>query len=167
MAASHTPKGRQKLSPRDVIMSATSAIRRFDYRNVPTYSQSGASDRARRASQARKTQTLKTNGRGHPTTSEMDYSDAETEFFKAVDQWKNQTGRRFPTLAEILRIARSIGYTQGVEPIDLEETQEFDTAALARAVAEADELERQAREKEARCQRLREIVEKVRKERAG
>lgn len=84
--------------------------RLLDRNHIPTYTHQGAEERARRAAHARKTRTLQTDGRGHPTTADIDYTEAETEFFKAVDAWKTRTGRRFPTLGEILAIARSIGY---------------------------------------------------------
>jgi hypothetical protein len=99
-----------------------------------TYNLPGSEARARRAEHARKTRTLKTDGRGHPTTSEMDYSKAEEQFMMAVDAWKTRTGRRFPTLSEILGIARALGYEQSIEAIDLEQTQEIDTLAVTTAL---------------------------------
>lgn len=99
--------------------------RRLSDRNyIPTYTLDGAEERARRAVNARKTRSLKTDGRGHPTTAEMDYTLDETEFFMAVDAWKIRMGRRFPTLGEILAIARSIGYRK-------EEPQEFEASIAA------------------------------------
>jgi hypothetical protein len=83
-----------------------------DRNYIQNFTLHGAEERARRAVNARKTRGLKTDGRGHPTTTDIDYTEAETEFFMAVDAWKNRTGRRFPTLGEILMIARSIGYHQ-------------------------------------------------------
>ncbi len=114
---------------------------------------------AKRAVAARTKKPMETDGRGHPATTEIDYTMSEVEFFKAVDDWKMRTGRRYPTLSEILGIARGIGYAKNVEPIDLEKTQEFDTAALARAIAEADGWDRMARDPGVRTRKLREIID--------
>lgn len=38
------------------------------------------------------------------------YTADEVEFMKAVEAWQRRTGNRFPTAADVLRIARSLGY---------------------------------------------------------
>lgn len=43
-------------------------------------------------------------------TSETDYSDAEREFITAVDQFKREHRRPFPSLSELLGVLRSLGY---------------------------------------------------------
>jgi hypothetical protein len=143
------------------------------------------SGQAKRGGEARRTRSLPTDGRGHPYTADMEYDDAEVEFFKAVDGWKLRTGRRFPTLAEILRIAQSIGYVKGGltspgnaraigdamavanrsregDQFDGDPTIPFDTAALAAqaaSMAEHDQsVERINREREASIARLREVT---------
>lgn len=45
-----------------------------------------------------------------PTTSEIEYTDADREFIVAVDKYKRESRRPFPTLKELLGVARSLGY---------------------------------------------------------
>ena len=45
-----------------------------------------------------------------PTTCERDYSDDEIEFMQAMDNYKRDSGRMFPTCSEMLEVLRSIGY---------------------------------------------------------
>ncbi len=45
-----------------------------------------------------------------PTTCEREYSDEEVEFMQAIDQYKRDNGRMFPTCSEILEVLRKIGY---------------------------------------------------------
>ena len=47
-----------------------------------------------------------------PTTCERDYSDNEIEFMNAMDNYKRDSGRMFPTCSEILEVIRSLGYVQ-------------------------------------------------------
>jgi hypothetical protein len=47
-----------------------------------------------------------------PTTCERDYSDDEVEFMNALDAYKRQSGRMFPTCSEILEVIRGLGYTK-------------------------------------------------------
>jgi len=54
----------------------------------------------------------RTMGRGHPATSEMDYSAREVEFMMAVEAFKVSTKRQFPTWSEVLRIVDSLGYAR-------------------------------------------------------
>ena len=50
-----------------------------------------------------------------PTTCERDYSCDEVEFMNALEQYKHQTGRKFPTCGEILEVVRSLGYRKAEE----------------------------------------------------
>jgi hypothetical protein len=52
-----------------------------------------------------------------PTTFEKQYTDDELEFMTAVQQFKTQTGKSFPSHGDILRIAARLGYRKGY-PID-------------------------------------------------
>lgn len=52
-----------------------------------------------------------------PTTFEKQYSDAEIEFMNAVQQFKTQTGKSFPSHGDVLRIAARLGYRKGF-PVD-------------------------------------------------
>ncbi len=45
-----------------------------------------------------------------PTTCERDYSGDEIEFMNALDRYKHESGRKFPTCGEILEVVRSLGY---------------------------------------------------------
>ena len=47
-----------------------------------------------------------------PTTCERDYSDDEIEFMTAMDQYKRDAGRMFPTCSEILEVLGNLGYVK-------------------------------------------------------
>ncbi len=47
-----------------------------------------------------------------PTTCERDYSQEEIEFMNALDEYKRNSGRMFPTCSEILEVFRGLGYTK-------------------------------------------------------
>ena len=47
-----------------------------------------------------------------PTTCERDYSSEEREFMKALDEYKRNQGRMFPTCSEILEVIRDLGYVR-------------------------------------------------------
>jgi hypothetical protein len=75
-----------------------------------------ASERARRAANARQV-----SGRRRfvdPTTSERDYTNAETEFMLAMNEYKRQSGRMFPTWSEVLEVLRDLGYEKLTEAND-------------------------------------------------
>src|SRR5438874_2273173 len=72
-----------------------------------------ASEQARRAANARQV-----SGRRRfvdPTTSERDYTKAETEFMLAMNEYKRQSGRMFPTWSEVLEVLRDLGYEKLTE----------------------------------------------------
>src|SRR5437870_1466109 len=50
-----------------------------------------------------------------PTTCERDYSDEEITFMKAMDQYKRDNRRPFPTWSEVLEVLRSLGYRKVAE----------------------------------------------------
>jgi len=50
-----------------------------------------------------------------PTTCERDYSNPEIEFMRAMDDYKRDAGRMFPTCSEVLEVIRSLGYHQLTE----------------------------------------------------
>lgn len=73
---------------------------------------------ARAVEQARRAAMMRTGknrvaGKGHPTTSNTEYTREELEFHAAIEVWKNQTGRRFPTWSEVLRVVQALGYAKG------------------------------------------------------
>ena len=47
-----------------------------------------------------------------PTTCERDYTDDEIEFMQALDQYKRDNGRMFPTCSEMLEVIRGLGYVR-------------------------------------------------------
>src|SRR5207253_10019086 len=54
-----------------------------------------------------------------PTTCERDYNDEETDFMKAMDRYKRENRRPFPTWSEVLEVLRSLGYRRVAEPTAL------------------------------------------------
>jgi hypothetical protein len=68
-------------------------------------------ERARKAASVRNDErTAGKRMRIDPTTCEIDYSDDEVEFMMAVQRYKEQRLRPFPTCKEMLEIIRSLGY---------------------------------------------------------
>jgi hypothetical protein len=45
-----------------------------------------------------------------PTTCERDYTEDEIAFMKAMDQYKRDNRRPFPTWSEVLEVLRALGY---------------------------------------------------------
>jgi hypothetical protein len=54
-----------------------------------------------------------------PTTCERDYNDDEISFMKAMDQYKRDNRRPFPTWSEVLEVLRALGYRRVAEPTAL------------------------------------------------
>lgn len=54
-----------------------------------------------------------------PTTCERDYSGDEIEFMKAMDQYKRDNRRPFPTWSEVLEVLRALGYRKVAEPTQM------------------------------------------------
>ena len=54
-----------------------------------------------------------------PTTCERDYTDEEIIFMKAMDQYKRDNRRPFPTWSEVLEVLHSLGYRKVAEPTAL------------------------------------------------
>lgn len=50
-----------------------------------------------------------------PTTCERDYTNDELEFMRALDEYKRNSRRMFPTCSEILEVVRSLGYVKLTE----------------------------------------------------
>lgn len=55
-----------------------------------------------------------------PTTCERDYSGAEVEFMRAMDDYKRKSGRPFPTWSEVLEVMLSLGYRKVADPSQME-----------------------------------------------
>jgi hypothetical protein len=56
-----------------------------------------------------------------PTTFEKQYTDDELEFMNAVQQFKTQSGKSFPSHGEVLRIAARLGYRKSYPVDDLDD----------------------------------------------
>ena len=69
---------------------------------------SRAAERAARAVLAR--QASQRRRYVDPTTCERDYSQAELEFMNAIQAYKQQSGRMFPTWSEVLEVLKTLGY---------------------------------------------------------
>src|SRR5437764_14144629 len=54
-----------------------------------------------------------------PTTCERDYTDEEILFMKAMDQYKRDNRRPFPTWSEVLEVLRALGYRKVAEPTQM------------------------------------------------
>src|SRR6266571_2768984 len=54
-----------------------------------------------------------------PTTCEREYTEEEIEFMKAMDQYKRDNRRPFPTWSEVLEVLRALGYRKVAEPTAL------------------------------------------------
>ncbi len=51
-----------------------------------------------------------------PTTCERDYTQDEIEFMQAMDQYKRDNRRPFPTWSEVLEVLVALGYRRVAEP---------------------------------------------------
>ena len=71
---------------------------------------------ARRRTRPRSGRTSERRRLIDPTTCERDYNDDETEFMKAMDRYKRENRRPFPTWSEVLEVLRSLGYRHVAEP---------------------------------------------------
>jgi hypothetical protein len=83
-------------------------------RNIPV-----ATDRRRAQNAAEKRKSSERRRLIDPTTCERDYNDDETEFMKAMDRYKRENRRPFPTWSEVLEVLYSLGYRRVAEPTEL------------------------------------------------
>jgi hypothetical protein len=83
-------------------------------RNIPV-----AVDRRRAANAAEKRKNSERRRLIDPTTCERDYNDEETSFMKAMERYKRENRRPFPTWSEVLEVLRSLGYRKVEEETDL------------------------------------------------
>ena len=54
-----------------------------------------------------------------PTTCEREYDEEELDFMKAVESYKRDFGRPFPTWSEILEVLKAMGYRKVAEPSEI------------------------------------------------
>jgi len=76
--------------------------------SAPKRADSSKPSAERRAKQKRR-------GRIDPTTFEKQYSDDEIEFMNAIQRFKVQSGRSFPTYGEVLEVAHQLGYRKMID----------------------------------------------------
>src|SRR4051812_16694126 len=72
------------------------------------YLDAKASAKATRAAMARNASTRRRFV--DPTTCDREYSKAESEFMRAMQEYKHKSGRMFPTWSEVLEVIRDLGY---------------------------------------------------------
>lgn len=72
-----------------------------------------------------------------PTTCERDYNNSEIEFMQAMDDYKQQSGRMFPTCSEILEVLTKLGYRQVAEASEVM----FDPEEDKKKIVEEESLE--------------------------
>ncbi len=97
-------------------------------RNIPV-----ATDRRRAINAAEKRKKSERRRLIDPTTCERDYSDDETDFMKAMDRYKRDNRRPFPTWSEVLEVLRSMGYRKVAEATDLPGAKRPQPAEAAKA----------------------------------
>jgi hypothetical protein len=68
-----------------------------------------------------------------PTTFEKQYTPDELEFMTAMQQFKVRTGKAFPTYAEVLNVARSLGYSRVVASPPLDGFDDFGVSLVPAA----------------------------------
>lgn len=78
-------------------------------RNIPVATE-------RRSGKDRREQQGERRRQIDPTTCERDYSQDEIEFMKAMDQYKRENRRPFPTWSEVLEVLRAMGYRKVEAP---------------------------------------------------
>jgi hypothetical protein len=90
--------------PPDALAPAMVAADERRRRNIPV-----AVDR-RRQNAAEKRRTSERRRLIDPTTCERDYDEQETSFMKAMERYKRENRRPFPTWSEVLEVLISLGY---------------------------------------------------------
>jgi len=61
------------------------------------------------------------------SAEEGQMSDEQFEFLMAIDEYKKQNERPFPTWTEVLEVIKAIGYRKVAEPQSLENLKKQDT----------------------------------------
>jgi hypothetical protein len=61
-----------------------------------------------------------------PTTCERDYTDAEVDFMRAIDDYKRRSGRQFPTWSEVLEVVQALGYRKVADQTEIDHTKRRD-----------------------------------------
>lgn len=69
-----------------------------------------AIDRRNQTAGERKKHQVERRRQVDPTTCEKEYNDDEIAFMKAMDQYKRDNRRPFPTWSEVLEVLTALGY---------------------------------------------------------
>jgi hypothetical protein len=97
----------------DLTMNAASNVKAIAPELGLSRAESAASGKARKAALA-----AHASGRRRfvdPATCDRDYSTAEVEFLRAMEEYKKSSGRMFPTWSEVLEVLGSLGYRKPVQ----------------------------------------------------
>jgi hypothetical protein len=89
-------------SPGDAVMAKTTGGTEWDNKE--------AVERSRRANVRRK--EINKRRMVDPTTCERNYTPAEIRFMNAMQEYKQRSGRLFPTWSEVLEVLTSLGYSE-------------------------------------------------------
>jgi hypothetical protein len=81
------------------------------HRNIPTAVERRSGEDRRNQGERRR--------QVDPTTCERDYTDEEIVFMKAMDQYKRDNRRPFPTWSEVLEVLYSLGYRKVADATSL------------------------------------------------
>ena len=109
-----TPDATPPAAPPDSAPAGTGFPNDRRKRNIPV-----ATDRRRAQNAAEKRKNSERRRLIDPTTCERDYNDDETEFMKAMDRYKRENRRPFPTWSEVLEVLRALGYRKVADPTPL------------------------------------------------
>ena len=104
-------------------------------RNIPV-----ATDRRRAANAAAKRAASERRRLIDPATCERDYTNDESEFMKAMDRYKRDNRRPFPTWSEVLEVLRALGYRKVAEPSEMPGEKRAEQLAAAAAALAASKV---------------------------
>jgi hypothetical protein len=99
--------------------SATVDRRVGERRNKPDRRQRAERIEAERRTVQDRRQKVERRRQIDPTTCERDYTTAEIEFMTAMDKYRRESGRPFPTWSEVLEVVISLGYQKIERPAEV------------------------------------------------
>lgn len=72
--------------------------------------------------------TQNTARRTQISQSDIEYSDEDLEFLRAIQDFKKAEGRPFPTWSETLEVLKSLGYRKVAEPMTVRQLRLLEVA---------------------------------------
>src|SRR5205823_2079366 len=108
MSASDSPADKAKIAQSGAVNDRRGERRR---RNIPV-----ALDRRGEGGGRKAREVGERRRQVDPTTCERDYNEDEIEFMNAMDQYKRDNRRPFPTWSEVLEVLTALGYRRVAEP---------------------------------------------------